>query len=196
MKAFDTASVLTGHAHDIKHAGYEAVCVYLRRDRTPHEEVDGLRSVGLGIVFVWEKGHPEGPAYFTAAQGKSDALQALAYARDLGVPVSVPIFFAIDYDPSEEDLGRGCFNYVDAIHTEFKTAQRLVGVYGSGLACWTMLVDGVAHFAWLAQSPGWATHKSPTRYAIVQGPSFSLLGWSCDYDTIHDQSVVWAAPAV
>ena len=194
MKAFDTAIITTGRAHEIRAQGYGAVIKYLRPDRTTLEEVQGLHSVGLKVVSVWERGQPNHAAYFNADQGKADGEAATQFAYSIGQPSQTTIFFAVDYDADRGDL--------DAIRDYLAAAREVcdgygytASIYGSGLVCTEMESLGLAHFGWLAQSTGWAEYPTAestlSTYAIVQGPSTTILGWDCDADTINNPDVCW-----
>jgi hypothetical protein len=192
MKAFDTADITTGHAHDIQALGYGAVGIYLRADRAPLAMITGLRSVGLKIFSIWEKGHPTSVDYFTAAQGKADGEAAAAYAKTIGQPAGTQIYACVDYDANWDSEGHAITAYFEAFHTAVKSHGFLSSVYGSGTVCEKLVNLGFAHFGYLAQSTGFSGYQSyKPKAAIVQGPTATVLHFDVDTDTIVNMAAVW-----
>jgi hypothetical protein len=193
MKALDTASPTNGHAHDLLHLGYQAVGIYLRPDRAPKLMIEGLDSVGVKMFSVWERGEPTSAEYFNAAKGTIDAREAIAYAKLIGMPAGSVIFFAIDYDASDEDLRGPLLDYMQNVHRLARDAGYLVGVYGSGQACEHFIHLGFAHYGWLAGATRWKGYLTyKPKAAIVQGGTRTVLGLDVDLDTIQDPAVLWS----
>ncbi len=192
MKALDTADSTTGKAHDILNAGYGAVGLYLRSDRTSLQSVQGLHSVGLKIWFVWESGYPTSGDYFTADQGEHDGLSAAKYAGELGVPSRTQLFAAVDFDADWDNDGDGITEYFTAYQTAVKSWGYLASVYGSGLVCEKLVEAGLAHSGWLAGATGWAGYANfKPKACIVQALEAKVLGMDVDLDEVIDQSVLW-----
>lgn len=192
MKAFDTLNITTGHANEIAALGYQAVGVYLRADRTTPEEIQGLKSVGIKIFSIWEKGFPTAGKYFTAAQGAKDAAAALAFAAKIKQPSGTQIFACVDFDADWATDGAAISTYFDAFHHVIRAGGYLASVYGSGVVCAHIVGAGFAHSGFLAQSTGWAGFNDyKSKAAIVQGSTATVLHFDVDYDTIVDTSVCW-----
>lgn len=192
MKAIDVATDTTGHAHALVDAGIEAVGLYLRRDRCSKPMVDGLALAGIKRFSVYEKGFPTTPGYFTVAQGRVDALNALEVAEQIGQPAGSQIFMAVDFDASLNQIGGPIEDYFAVAQKEIKAAGYLCSVYGSGMVCARLVKEGLAHSGWLAQSKGWAGYSGfLAKAAIVQGPETTLLGMDVDTDQVMDASVTW-----
>src|SRR5947209_6722595 len=66
-------------------------------------EAQALLAAGLQIFVVYETA-PTSVAYFTRAQGATDAAAAQLAAQRAGQPAQFPIYFAVDYDASDADL--------------------------------------------------------------------------------------------
>lgn len=192
MKMIDTPEKTTGKAHDLKAHGVEAVGVYLRKDRCDKNMIDGLRSVGIKIVSVYEKGFPTKVTYFTASQGKIDGQKAVAFAQSIAQPLGSEIFSAVDYDASPKHMGQ-VRAYQEAFQKEVKKAGYLASVYGSGLVCKTLVKLGYAHSGWLSGSKGWAGYKDYEPVAAISQTVLdtTLLGMDVDYNVLRDPSVCW-----
>jgi hypothetical protein len=150
-------------------------------------------SAKLEIVMVYENGFPTSDDYFTSEQGETDAHEIIASAKLLTMPtdLTVPYYYAVDYDMSPNSFGR-LDDYAGPIHDALKDAGLLTGPYGSGIVCQHILDAGTGHFAWLSQStafPGYEAFKPKAN--IVQGPSFSLFGIDCDSDETTGKGGGW-----
>lgn len=190
MKGFDIAQDVTGHAHQIIDAGYEAVGFYARSDRASKPFIDGLGVVGVHRFAIFERGQPLTSAYFSLAQACHDATSACAFLHQVGMPALKPIFFAVDYDASDPDIAGPIHAYMMQAQQIVKQAGFLLGVYGSGAVCDFLKLRGIAHYTMLAQSKMWA-HYSTENKDIIQGIETKVLGWNVDLDTIVNTDVVW-----
>jgi hypothetical protein len=90
-------------------------------------EVEAIKGAGLQIFSLFEKAATK-VAYFTAAQGKSDALEAVKYAEALGQPHDSAIYFTVDYDAQSKDLDE-ILSYFQAVKANLKNYK--LGAYGS-----------------------------------------------------------------
>lgn len=188
IKAFDTADITTGHAHEILAHGFEAVGIYLRDDRAPLTMIQGLHSVGIKIFSIWEKGNPTEPSYFTAAKGFADAQDAVAYAKAIGQPTGTTISPCVDYDSNPEDVKA----YLIAFHDEVKAADYLSLPYGNGVTLSWAIDAGYAYGGYLSQSTGFTGYESfLERAAIMQGPGTTILDFDVDLDEVVDAAVLW-----
>lgn len=192
MKAFDVATDTTGQAHAIKAAGYGAVGLYLRPDRASIAMVEGLHSVGIKVWSIFEKGIPTHAAYFSETQGKTDSIDAVAFAVEIGQPKGTPIFFCVDYDAASDELATVIRQYFQAVHSYCKSKNYLVGVYGSGLTCSKLIAEGIAHYGYLAGSKGFSGYEAYLEHAaIVQGDeTATVCGFGVDLDEVRNPAVV------
>ena len=88
-------------------------------------EVDALQAQGLAIGLVWES--YANRALEGSPAGVEDATEALRQARALGVPDSVPIFFAVDFDATPEQQA-AINSYFDGVASVIKPDD--IGMYG------------------------------------------------------------------
>lgn len=192
MKALDVAQDTAGCAHDLFALGYRAIGVYLRPDRCSRKMIDGLHSVGIQVISIWEKGKPLSAKYFTPKQGVDDARKACEFAEAMGMPAGKEIFAAVDYDASWVKDGAAIIGYFKSFHETCRAAGYLASVYGSGTVCQRLTDLGYAHSGWLSQSRGWAGYKAfKPKASIVQGPVATVLHFDVDLDEVKDPGVCW-----
>lgn len=188
ITAFDTADVLTGHAHDLRAAGVAYAGLYTRDDRSPKDEVDGLASVGIRIWSAFERGNPTSADYFTTDQAEADAKAFLQWAAEVGQPSGTVVFWCVDYDSDPADIEP----YFAAAHGIVKADGYLSGVYGNGSTCAHLKNAGLAHFTWLSQSTRFDGYQDWLPQAdIIQGPSTTILGFDVDSDVVNTSEVCW-----
>lgn len=108
--------------------GYGGVMRYLSPNAGKNLTVgerDALRAHGLAIGLVWE--WYANRANEGKQAGIEDARAALNQAHELGFPDYLPIYFAVDWDATEQQQGN-INNYFEGIRTVF--SGRKLGVYG------------------------------------------------------------------
>src|SRR5690349_1055264 len=142
-KGFDTNVDLTKFATSLKDKGYGFVVRYYNINNQSKNltlaEAHILSNAGLSIAVVWENGFPTTAKYFTYEKGVFDGTAAYHYANDkIQQPAQTPIYFAVDYDASKDDLTNGILPYFKGIIDGFRAISKnnpsyLVGIYGSGL---------------------------------------------------------------
>jgi hypothetical protein len=186
IKAFDTESVTTGHAHDILNLGYGAVGLYLRADRSPLEAIQGLHSVGLKIFSIWEKGYPTAAGYFTADQGTADGQAAAEYALSVSQPSETTISPCVDYDSNPAEVEA----YLVAFHDAVKEDGYYSLPYGNGATLGYAIAQGFAVGGYLSQSSGFSGYQDflPDA-AIVQSIGAAPLGLNGDPDEVVLESI-------
>lgn len=189
MRALDVAQDTTGKAHAILAAGFGAVGLYLRPDRSSLRMVQGLAEAGLKRFSVYEKGFPTSAEYFTLDRAELDARAAVVHARHLRQPEGSQIFLAVDYDAAYCDIEP----YFVRAREIIRTNGYLCSVYSSGYIGRMLKSYGFAHSYWLAQSHGWNGYNpaAVTAAAIVQGSETKVLGMDVDLDLIKDTAVLW-----
>ena len=177
-KGFDANMDLTRFAGCLKAVGYDFVGRYYNINN-PHKnlalgEAQALVAAGLTIVAVWENGFPDHTAYFSHSKGVFDGTSAYHFAQhDIGQPANTPIYFAVDFDASQNDVNGFITAYFQGIKDAFNTISGnkpayQVGVYGSGLTCSSLLNAGLVRFTWLAQSMGFRGSKTFKNFNIKQ----------------------------
>lgn len=165
---------------ELKAAGYGAVMRYLARKidakLLQSGEAEELHAAGIGIGLVWET--TAARAGEGAAAGLADVTDAEALADRLGVPLSTPIFYAVDYDTSADTVRP----YFAAI---LGAARRPVGVYGS-----YRVVEGLPEVPWVWQTVAWSYGRISERCHLYQRGS-RLAG--TDHNTLYRQLPFWIA---
>jgi hypothetical protein len=144
----------------IKSSGYSGVMRYLSNDPGKNlqaAERDALLTAGLSIGLVWETYANRAAAGFTA--GASDAKAAEAQAAALGMPLGLPIFYAVDFD-ADPAVVKAYFDGVRSV------ATRPVGIYGSLSVVDAALAGGWAAYAW--QACAWSNGKVSQRAHLYQ----------------------------
>lgn len=155
------------------------------------EEALALSAAGIAIVAVWEDGFPTRAGYFSYAKGVDDATSAFHDAQVIGQPIDSPIYFAVDFDASEDEVGGPINDYFRGIAAGFAASSGAgdchpVGVYGSGLTCSSLLARNLASVAWLSQSTGFRESKTYTGWVIKQGLPQPVAGLDADPDEAVD----------
>ena len=188
VNGMDASLPLTDQVDCLKNQGFRfAVRYYTRKDRDRTltlAEAKTLVRVGFQLGVVFEDGFPGPPpeaqaAFFTHSRGVGDATAAHDRALNkIGQPANTPIYFAVDFDASPQNLATGIKQYFEGVREVFLAANNgtlryQIGVYGSGLTCTELLKNGLATFAWLSQSTrhtGSKEFKERKLYNLVQGP--------------------------
>jgi hypothetical protein len=199
-KGIDASVDCSGAAACLAENGYTFVGRYLGRhaaDLTA-AEVKALTDAGLFIVSLIENGSPTSVDFFTTQQGQSDATFAFARAHALGQPIDAPLYFAVDFDASLDDVQGAISQYFSAVSAELQSLAGAgqpmypVGVYGSGQTCQWLLNNHQVLFAWLAESTGWAGFDTFVDWNIKQFASNGpVCGLSVDGNTSRGLGGGW-----
>jgi hypothetical protein len=177
-KGFDANRDLTQFGTCLINEGIHFVGRYYNKNNSGKNltcaEATHLSSIGLSIVAIWENGFPTCSSYFSYQKGLSDGEAAYNYASNtINQPTLTPIYFAVDYDASLADITKPIDEYFQGIYESFNQIGKgnpryLIGVYGSGMVCKSLLKKNKVTHSWLAQSSGWRGYKSFTNYNIKQ----------------------------
>lgn len=176
----------------LKANGISFVCRYLTdggaglpgKQLLPDEFAD-LNANGIKVAFNWET-----TANFMlngAAQGTSDAQQALNYIRSLpGVPADYQpvVYFSADFDATPEQQ-QPINEYLSAA-AQVLGGTQYVGIYGGYWPLSRALDAGVCKYAW--QTEAWSGGNVDSRINIMQrnGLGYQTLdGVQCDIDEAH-----------
>jgi hypothetical protein len=154
------------------------------------EEAQAMLNAGLKIITVYETTGgapgfiPTGDAYFTDAQGRSDAASALQLALRAGQPKNTPIFLAIDNSSvSLENTVEYWNRAYEILHTTG---------YGLGMYGFEKHIKYAKTNHWGAISAYWQTYgANPGQNAIWQYEQTTLCGASVDYNQVPDDFPTW-----
>ena len=118
-------------------------------------EALALSRVDLQVAVVYEDRN-NAIQYFSTQQGNKNAAKALSVAAGIGQPTGSAIYFAVDFDPSADQVRGPISDYFRAVVQAVAVAptRYAVGVYGSGLTCRLIRDSGLATFTWLTGSTG------------------------------------------
>lgn len=170
----DTATVITmAKLQTLQRGGYTFIGRYLRH--LTGEEAKLITEGGLYIVSIYERA-PTSPEYFTAARGQRDAADAIKCADILNQTHHTPIYFTVDYNASNDDVG-GCINtYLQAVKAEFDKAENryALGLYGSGLVL--SHFRNIFTYTWLAGASAWRGSKDYTGWSVKQYANSTTIG--------------------
>ena len=164
-------------------AGYRYVGRYLtgtikgyKGRRVPkyvnRQEFYDISAAGLRLfpIFQEEDGHDV--KSFSAAQGRKDAVIAIAAARKLELPKRTVIYFSVDCDPSEEQISKRIVPYFSEVSRIVRSAGYRVGVYGDRLVCTSVSNYGYATFSFVGdETPmyyGNIAQRLPKNWAFDQ----------------------------
>jgi len=143
-------------------------------------EVAALLPAGISIVSVFETTAMR--AMDGHAAGKDDAISGRAQHRPFGLPDGMPIYFTVDFDAQDSELG-AVADYFRGVREGSGSSP--VGVYGSVRVCAFLAAQGLADFFWqtYAWSHGqWAplTHLRQVQNGLVWD------GHGVDLDEAHE----------
>lgn len=153
--------------------------------RLTQDEVQECTEQGIKILSVFElsAGDMKGGADAGASHG------ALAYqeAQAIQQPEGTPIFFAVDFEASENDY--------DAIEQYLRAAKEQIpgykiGVYGSFYVVEEMARRGAADYLW--QTYAWSGGNIPVSAHVYQHQNDTTLAdISVDIDDFYTDEVAW-----
>lgn len=130
------------------------------------DSVHALSAAGIRILSYYEG---DGTS-FSAEQGVHDAETAVALAQKLGQPPSSTIFFAIDEDVSEDEVGDEVLPHFQSVKNVLSKSGYVAGGYGSGLALERLLGASLVEYTVLG-AIGWRDgHAFLPRATVVQKP--------------------------
>lgn len=195
IRGIDTATRLpAAKCKELKAAGVEFVGRYLvpavgnlKWKALTEAEAEAITAAGLRLLTVWETTADR--AKGGAAAGAADGAQALRCARDIGMPASGIIYFAVDFGAQSADM--------DAIEAYLRaareqTAEYDTGVYGSYFVVEEMAKRKACSCFW--QCVGWSNGKKSPALNVYQSMwSHPLCGISVDDNECADMDAagIW-----
>jgi hypothetical protein len=180
LKGLDASTDLTEYAGLLHTQGYEFAMRYFSHDKKKNlslGEAKALSAAGLLIGTVWESAGTHA-GYFTREQGLADGADAYLAAEGIpGKSANAAVYFAVDFDPTQDEIDAAVKPYFDGVQAAFQAAvakggtQYLIGVYGSGSCCDCLKRTGrPVDLTWLSQSSGFAGSRS-----YEAGMSYDLI---------------------
>lgn len=191
----DTANNVTNILPDLVSSGYSFVIRYYAASVNSWKimsvaESAAIHAAGLKRIAVFENYSSDN--YYSASQGRIDASDALSLAKGRGQAAGSAIYFAVDYDASENAIKNQITEYFAEVKRVLLKGGYSVGVYGSGRTCRIIKGTGLASYSWLAMSTGWAEYNSYTDWNIKQLAPMNISGVDVDTDTAVKLSSIGA----
>lgn len=162
MKGFDCFSTVWPEmAPQLSALGYSFFARYYRRapleggrgNALSRAEAAALFDAGFWALAIYQN-YSDSLSYFSHRSAEADAAAALAAARYHGQPKDTAIYFAVDFNPTPEEMP-DILAYFQVVQDALWLEGYLTGVYGSGMVCRTLVDHGVVHKTWLSNAKGW-----------------------------------------
>jgi peptidoglycan hydrolase-like protein with peptidoglycan-binding domain len=180
--AADGITVITAErAKTLKDAGYTIVGRYLTNSDRPDAlekriqdgELQAIFAGGLKVFPIFQEGGTD-TTYFSYDLGVRAAGRADDAARRLGFLPGTPIYYAVDFDATGDEVETYLEPYFRGIHDELRrrgSAYR-VGVYAGRRICCTLAAAHLTELSYVADmSTGWGANlgaKIPENWAFDQ----------------------------
>lgn len=189
--ACDTSVILDSNkATALFNSGYRYVGRYLtgtvggtRSKAMTHDEANAIFNAGLRVFSIFQEGAVTREK-FTYEQGRADGATALEAARTLGVPYGEIIYFAIDYDMTNDDVTNYVIPYFRGIRKTFNSNYNRyrVGIYGARNVCSRVATAGYSVSSFVSDmSTGFSGnlgYKIPNNWAFDQFHEYTYTGAS------------------
>lgn len=137
----DTATRVTAtHLAAIQQEGMTFIGRYLNRlngghDELTESEAQRISDAGLYIVSFYQAAGTTTPAHFTYENGMADAEDAIRLANAIGQRSGSPIYFAVDFDASLDEIRSNIAPYVRGVIYKLNNSNYKFGIYGSPRVC-------------------------------------------------------------
>lgn len=131
----------------LKENGISIVGRYLTGDSKSLRPGEAQRLLNAGIRFFpifQETYYSDDVTKYNYNLGVSDARKAISKARQYGIPAGNIIYFAIDFDPTQNQIDTYVVPYFQAIKENI--GEYCVGVYGTRNVCWNLINIAKASF--------------------------------------------------
>lgn len=110
-------------------------CVDVRNGLT-QAEVERISTSGTYIFSLYEADDGDDIDHFTRANGIADAEDAVALARNIGMPEGIyPIYFCIDTEVWKSQMNTHIYPYVQGILSVLNNTGYKLGIYGPIPVC-------------------------------------------------------------
>lgn len=189
--ACDTSTILDyDKALALYNKGYQYVGRYLtgtvggtRSKAMTQVEVNHIFNAGLRIFAIFQEGTVTREK-FTYQQGRIDGETALNAAKSLGIPYGEIIYFAIDYDMTDNDVTNYVIPYFRGIRKAFNDNYNRykTGIYGSRNVCSRVAARGYSVSSFVSDmSTGFSGnlgYKIPDDWAFDQFHEYTFTNAS------------------
>ena len=131
----------------LKENGISIVGRYLTGDSKSLRPGEAQRLLNAGIRFFpifQETYYSDNVTKYNYNLGVSDARKAISKARQYGIPAGNIIYFAIEFDPTQDQIDTYVVPYFQAIKENI--GEYCVGVYGTRNVCWNLINIAKASF--------------------------------------------------
>lgn len=166
-----------------------------------HLSAVGMTAKGFQIASVWEAAGATVDG-FSSDMGQHDGASAVRQAIAVGQPKGSGIAFAVDFDPSLDEITKYILPYFAAVRIACGAAGFLVGAYACGRVLLALYNVGVIDYDWLAGAMGWTGTRGyvtpfpgRTKPAITQGLQMTEEGEDIDPDTVYDERPLFQVTA-
>ncbi|HEX7022957.1 MAG TPA: glycoside hydrolase domain-containing protein [Trueperaceae bacterium] len=151
-----------------------------------YPEAVAISQAGLNIVTVFQARNTKIEDF--DAEAKRDGAAAFRAAQAAGQPPNTAIYFAVDMNAEERDLGQ-LATYLRTV-AEAVAPYYIAGVYGEYEVCEYVLAQGIVRYAW--QTYAWSGGKlleGVRLYQFRNGANW--CGFSNDLDYAYDDPGWW-----
>ncbi|MDP4120096.1 MAG: DUF1906 domain-containing protein [Bacillota bacterium] len=168
-------------------------------------EMKDIFDSGLNLFLIYQdykdyfKQHPDIPdvaslslVYYNYDQGYKDAEKAFSVAKSLGTPRGEYIYFATDFDFSDDQVNSMIIPYFHGIcdYTSKNGNLFKIGIYGSRQACILTSAQGYTTSSFVSDmSTGYAgniAHKLPDNWAFDQVANSTASSTDGSFDVDND----------
>lgn len=120
------------------------------------DELAMVSAAGMGVVpFFQTTGSAS--SYFTRARGLTDGATAIEAARALGFGNSTIIYFAVDFDATDDQIASNVVPYFEGVRDALAGSEFRLGAYGTRNVCTTLSDLALATASYVAGlSSGWS----------------------------------------
>lgn len=134
--------VTSARAQTLVNAGYETVGRYLTNvegttlnKKIQPGELATIFNAGLTVFPIYQT-YGGAASYFNAEQGEADAKKAHSAARGYGFEEGTIIYFAVDYDSTDDEITNKILRHFEAVYSTLTAlGSYRVGIYGTRNAC-------------------------------------------------------------
>lgn len=156
--ALDCVTEITpARAQTLVNAGYETVGRYLTNvegttlnKKIQAGELQTIFDAGLTVFPIYQT-YGGSASYFNSSQGAADAEAAHAAARSYGFPAGTVIYFAVDYDSTDDEITSRILPHFQAVKQTIDSfGSYRVGIYGTRNACSRVSAAGYAEFSFVS----------------------------------------------
>lgn len=185
-RACDCATKLTpSKAQTLVDNGYEMVGRYLTGKMAggaskalDRDELRTIQNAGLRLFAIFETGG-DSIHYFSYAQGRTDAAEAIEAASALGINRDAILYYAVDVDAVQDQIEDAIIPYFKGIHDYTVQAEKSypIGAYGTRNVCENLNQNDLIVSAFIADmSYGWSGNMGYNIPAIWAFDQFATVG--------------------